>query len=288
MEDLDGLERSEVDKCDNRAGYKLPPLTTGLVQEIIFGMENQDQEMCFDVQSGMVVPEEEVDNQDYALELPDWTSRDGFGLMQRFSENCGNKKVKAALLKELGSHQRGVFRRFRAVLDENPEELQKWYSFKEKKMASEVRIWYRDLNKPVSEFEKVHDMDSLVLQDFQIELDFGDYSDEIKELSPREFQDKETEAVISLDPMDELVGFVSYIIEKEDSPKARVLHYFVKEEYRKLGLFDLMYEKFLSQLREEKVSSVLFPVSADFDFIANRFAGMNSRVVKTVLDVSLE
>ena len=65
-------------------------LTDILIDQILFYMENQGETALVSARGGKIVPvvddEPELDDENY-YSLPDWTSADGFELMENFVEN---------------------------------------------------------------------------------------------------------------------------------------------------------------------------------------------------------
>lgn len=118
------------------------PLTPALLDQILFGMEDQESfsvlnlmtrqvEVCTDENScgdGPVIP------------LPAWSSTDGFRMMREFSESLHNPAVQAELREVLDSGQ-GVFKRFKAVL--KPQDLiyRQWLRYKRRYMEEKIRQW---------------------------------------------------------------------------------------------------------------------------------------------------
>src|SRR6516225_11091048 len=118
------------------------PLTPALLDQILFGMEDQESfsvlnlttrqvEACADENScgdGSVIP------------LPTWSSTDGFRMMREFSESLHNPVVQAELREVLDSGQ-GVFRRFKLVLKPSDLLYRQWLRFKRRYMEEKVRLW---------------------------------------------------------------------------------------------------------------------------------------------------
>ncbi|MBR1537042.1 MAG: GNAT family N-acetyltransferase [Treponema sp.] len=151
-------------------------LTKSVIEELIFGMENQDGNYFFDSENSCIVPEdgleeEEVDENENLYSLPDWRSSDGFQIMEEFAEALHADKVKAELFAAL-SNRRGVFKAFKNVLSKYPEIEKSYFSFKEKKMRSVVIEWYNSLRESWG-LEKLNqdfeDYDDLVFEDFEFE-----------------------------------------------------------------------------------------------------------------------
>jgi len=143
-----------------------------LVNGILFYMENQDGEYLFDTQECQIInienDEIDEDNSDRYISLPQWTTNDGYRLMEKFTLNLKNPLLRAELTAALNKNK-GVFRSFKSALEQHPETEKKWLLFKEKKMKNEVIIWYNSMREewglqPVG--SEPEDTASLVLEDF--------------------------------------------------------------------------------------------------------------------------
>lgn len=124
-------------------------LTREIVGEIIFGMENQVRDMVFDTETCKVLTVEET-GEDYRedefrfLPLPAWRPVEGFQLMERFTGTLHNPLVREELRKALALGK-GVFRKFKVVIKENPGIARLWYEFKDREMKQLVLNWYKDM-----------------------------------------------------------------------------------------------------------------------------------------------
>ncbi len=266
---------------------KLPPLTGDVIEGIIYGMENQREDYAFFPSLG-VAAQRNTYGDAVLVELPKWTSRDGFGLMIRFASRCPDGEMKQKMLEVLGSHQKGVFRNFRELLGTQPSLLASWREYKEKAMSKVIREWYGKLDEEADGAEDAaegreerEEREELVLEDFSVGADDGRHSARIREASEGFAGER---AVVCLDPDDNLSGFISYRV---CGALAAVCSYMVIPDYRRLGIFDLMYDHLIKLLAEEDVRRVRFPVYEKSDFIANRFAGTDARIVSSEYLVSL-
>ena len=266
---------------------KLPPLTGDVIEGIIYGMENQREDYAFFPSLG-VAAQRNTYGDAVLVELPKWTSRDGFGLMIRFASRCPDAEMKQKMLEVLGSHQKGVFRNFRELLGTQPSLLASWREYKEKAMSKVIREWYGKLDEEADGAEDAaegreerEEREELVLEDFSVGADDGRHSARIREALEGFAGER---AVVCLDPDDNLAGFISYRV---CGALAAVCSYMVIPDYRRLGIFDLMYDHLIKLLAEEDVRRVRFPVYEKSDFIANRFAGTDARIVSSEYLVSL-
>ena len=119
----------------------------------MFSMENQDQILSFDALEGICVDMDEIDD-DYEsvidderyYDLPEWTSAQGFHVMEQFTARVHNPLLRQALLNALGQ-RKGVFRRYKEVLRTAPTVEREWYQFKDQQMKAAVYEWYNDLRR---------------------------------------------------------------------------------------------------------------------------------------------
>jgi GNAT superfamily N-acetyltransferase len=125
-------------------------MTAELMDQIIFGMENQKEDLLLDGDSGLVVPrstlsKEELTLEERYLDLPEWTPTDGFHLMEGFASALKNP-IYRERLRDILNSGRGVFRGFKNVLKERPDLEKKWFLYKERLMKQRVREWYSELS----------------------------------------------------------------------------------------------------------------------------------------------
>ncbi|MEW5817914.1 MAG: GNAT family N-acetyltransferase [Spirochaetota bacterium] len=148
-------------------------LTPEIIDQIIFGMENQAGDFIFDTKAGTVIPIEEAE-EDTALEryiaMPEWNSVKGFQLMEKFVATLRNPVYRESLRNTLSSGK-GVFRNFKNVLKQRADIERLWFAYKEKEMKRLVIEWYNQQCE-VWGYEKIEmepeDTESLVLSDFTI------------------------------------------------------------------------------------------------------------------------
>jgi ribosomal protein S18 acetylase RimI-like enzyme len=121
------------------------PLTSALLDQILFAMEDQDNFSVLNLTSRQVevCADENSCGDNTVLPLPSWSSTDGFRMMREFSESLHNPSVQAELRAVLDSGQ-GVFRRFKLVLKPRDLLYRQWLRFKRKFMEEKVRQWLED------------------------------------------------------------------------------------------------------------------------------------------------
>jgi len=230
-----------------------------LIDSIIFSMEDQDGDSLLDTQEREIVDiynnelDEDTDfESDRFISLPEWTSADGYRLMERFA--AGLKKP--VLREELSSalnRSRGVFRAFRDVLSQYPESEKQWFQFKEREMKNEVIAWYNSLREewglePIG--IEPEDTSSLVMEDFVIR-EQGTGNREQREIS-----------FIAETAGGDYAGVISAKIEND------VLHINkleVQEEFRGMGLGKTLLEKLLEKADQQKIDVTIdLPFESDF------------------------
>lgn len=169
-------------------------LTESLKDEILFAMEDQHSDFVVDAENLYIVSTEDenfdldADDGRY-YDIPEWTSADGYNLMEDFTNNLHTPKAHADLKRVLISG-RGVFRNFKDVLKQYPETERMWHLFKDEKMKIRITEWYSNLLESWG-LEKLSEQDEFsdstedlvkndfVFREFNPELD----SDEIQKES---------------------------------------------------------------------------------------------------------
>ena len=166
---------------------QLAKLTEEVVDQIIFGMENQEKNYIFDLLKGNIIMVEELkersdgDDVERYVKLPQWRPVDGFHLMERFVGYIKNPIYRQEMRDALNGGK-GVFRRFKDVLKRYDPLEKQWFSFKEKEMRDIVRNWYGTINDSLELLrlgEEPEETENLVLSDFVIKGGFGDWREKI-------------------------------------------------------------------------------------------------------------
>ncbi|MBR1583706.1 MAG: hypothetical protein IJ663_08190 [Spirochaetales bacterium] len=265
--------------------YRLPLLTDQLLSEIIFGMENQDVDYVLDLKTGtLYIPGSDDRNPpdgDDVVNLPPWTSSDGYEVMVAFTNACSDRDLKKKLSSELSSRQKGVFRRFRDVLAEDPDVLNRWYDFKDRRMKSFIRSWFRSqFSRNMDGLEEGDDVqEGELLSDFEVchlkPLD--DYCktllDSVCEGNPVKkkifdaFSAKEA-FVVKKDACE-----CGAIIYETVGNEACILYYQVDENLREMGLFSLMFDLFNREMERSGVEKVIMPFSTESAFLKQSLTG---------------
>ncbi|MCL2127900.1 MAG: UPF0158 family protein [Treponema sp.] len=150
-------------------------LSSALIDEILFFMEDQQGDFTLDTLEGGVIsalesPEEgEEDEEGRYVSLPGWGPSDGFRLMERFTAALHNALVREELSAAL-DRGRGVFRAFKNTLARYPETEKLWYAYKDREMKRVVISWYNALRESWGMEligEEPEDIACLALEDFR-------------------------------------------------------------------------------------------------------------------------
>jgi len=140
-----------------------------LINQILFHMENQEGVFVLDTRKNQIVNSANVDNGDKNyIGLPEWSPKDGYRLMEKFTAGLNNPVARQELTAALNQNK-GVFRAFRDVLEQYPEIEKMWLKYKEQTIRSQIIAWYNALREewglePVG--VEPEDTSSLVLEDF--------------------------------------------------------------------------------------------------------------------------
>ena len=259
--------------------YRLPILSDQILSEIIYGMENQDVDYMLDIRTGTLYNPESSEgfspSGDDLVSLPDWTSSDGYEVMVAFTNACRDRKLQERLSAELNSRQKGVFRRFRDVLAEDKDNLNQWYDFKDRRMKSYIRSWYRNLfSRGLDGLEEGDDAaEGELLSDFEV--------CHIEALD--NYCNSLLSSVCEGNPVKKKIfdGFCAkeaFVVKKDDGPcgaiiyetvgdQACVLHYQVDEKYREMGLFSLMFDLFNREMNRKGIKTAVMPFSKGSGFL---------------------
>ena len=259
--------------------YRLPILSEQVLSEIIYGMENQDVNYMLDIRTGTLYNPENSEGAsssgDDLVSLPDWTSSDGYEVMVAFTNACRDRKLQERLSTELNSRQKGVFRRFRDVLAEDKDNLNQWYDFKDRRMKSYIRSWYRNFfSRRLDGLEEGDDAaEGELLSEFEVcHLDEPDnYCNSLlSELC--------TGNPVRKKIIDAFCAKEAFVVKKDGCPcgaiiyetvgnQACVLDYQVDEEYREMGLFSLVFDLFNREMNRKGIKIVVMPFSKESGFL---------------------
>jgi ribosomal protein S18 acetylase RimI-like enzyme len=260
-----------------------------LIDQIIFGMENQEKDFVVDMRELEVLPAEDVDrlsDPDRYVDIPEWSSVHGFQLMEKFVTSLRNPLFRE-ILREALSSGRGVFRKFKDALKQRPEIERLWFNFKDKEMKRVVYRWYNQLREAWG-LEQIgpepEDTEELILSDLTIRPETGEHMELIHELDRKAFFEifpdssaayvrdlydrrreyyelslaEETLVLIAETPAREFAGFAWGAEETLDAglTLSRLLQLYVMDEYRGLGLGRALLRQFCRVSAERQVARI--------------------------------
>ena len=181
-------------------------LTSELVEQIIFAMEDQQNDYYVHRDSGELLREDEIEEyeseegaEDPFILIPEWRPVDGFLMMEKFVARLRNPLLRDQLKDALASG-RGVFRKFKDILKTSPEVERLWFNFKERELRRAVWQWYNDnrelagLERLEEEPEPEEDLEDLLASDFAIVRIVNRHLDALRELDESSFAARFPEA----------------------------------------------------------------------------------------------
>lgn len=290
--------------------------TEELIDRLIYGMENQGERYIFDMHRCDILSrndmEGEMDDVRY-IEIPQWDSAKGFQLMEKFVVTLRNPLYRQRL-QEVLTGGKGVFRKFKDVLNEREDIERLWFNFKEREMRRLVKEWYEQTCECLGlEMlgEEPEELDDLILSDFIIregeERDIGFllkndreafndiFPDEDEKYISEMYRTRRKEYTPGIDganlvycletPAGETVGFI-WGVGKEGF--LRILQLFIERKYRGLGLAKLLLGTFLNRAQNEKVDRVLFELPGVAMNVASYLEREGFTVHSEILSLSLK
>ncbi|GBU27366.1 hypothetical protein R84B8_00896 [Treponema sp. R8-4-B8] len=217
-----------------------------LINQILFHMENQEEVFVFDTRKNQIVNSANIDNDDKNyITLPQWSPKDGYRLMEKFTANLNNPVARHELSVALNKNK-GVFRAFRNVLEQYPEVERMWLKYKDKKIRNKIIGWYNALREewglePIG--VEPEDTSSLVLEDFT-------------------FKEKNDFNITAENAAGELTG---QITARAENKTLYIETLEVIPEYRGLGLGKTLLAKLLEKADKQNLDvSIDVPKDSDF------------------------
>jgi len=268
-------------------------LDNALTDEILFYMENQDGKFLLDTKEAAVVDihnnvykdEPDFDDDERFISLPEWSSNDGYRLMENFTVKLKNPIVRQELSAALNKNK-GVFRSFRNILEQYPETEKMWFGFKEQKMKNEVIAWYNSMREewglePVG--VEPEDNTSLVLEDFILrdgkdsdlenaavlhkicaeEREDKTLSDLFEKMNPFVFPGDI--CITAENPSGDFCGYISAVTDSQHY--LRICQLEVQSEYRGIGLGKTLLSKFIEKAENLNLT-ITIDIPKDSDFFS--------------------
>ena len=259
--------------------FRIPVFTDETISSIIFGMENQDVDYMLNLDDGTLYsPEMGEEVPENLVELPPWGSSDGYQLMVSFTNSCKDKELKDKLVKELNSKSHGVFRRFRDVLSQNPDDLKAWYDFKDSRMRAHIRSWYREkFEKQRDELESDDIYEGELLSEFDVRQ-----LDELDQYCKGLLASVTKDNPIRRKVLDAFESKKAFVIYKGENPcgaliyeivdnVACILLYLIEENYRGQGLFSLLFDLFNREMERHQIENVAMAIGPQTAFLRGLF-----------------
>jgi ribosomal protein S18 acetylase RimI-like enzyme len=286
-------------------------LRDAIVRQVIFAMENQNIRYLMEMSRGQLVraetiPEDELPESLEVLDpeasyqpLPEWTSADGFQLMEQFVADLHNPVLRDRLQEILVSGKR-VFRRFKDALKEHPDAERRFYAFKFLQMRNVVLDWHNMIRElaglDLVELGADEELDDLVQSNVTILEPRPAPATLIMELDRQGFHEAHAgrpDAVVrylyrrrksrlpgpgdarsiiraAYTPMDDLCGFVWAVTDTLDdgSTIGSLVQVYVLPEYRGLGIGTSLVEGMVAALRRAAPGAVVTELSGNSEPIA--------------------
>ena len=290
----------------------LPYLSEQLIEQIVFAMEDQVTEHFIDTEKKELTTKELIDpnefemNPDRYIPIPDWTPADGFRTMRDFVSDLQNELYKEQLWEALHSGK-GVFRKFKDIVQTSTALEKMWYDYKEGELRRTLYKWYgieQEASKysHLSEGELETSSHNILKEDFLIFSDPTNYITEITELK-EEFleeqrqqsnnyhnieliqkmseQSRDDHYLLLATSEDDLVGWLTYRIGNKE--EAHITYYYIKEEFRGLSLMRFLIEMLELTLQEKHISHIVVEMPQQALCIESIFDSTHSETLtKTV------
>jgi ribosomal protein S18 acetylase RimI-like enzyme len=289
--------------------YNLPLLTPFLRDEIIFAMEDQESLYSLDLKTGMLVQADEIEEDeqdlfdDRFLPIPDWEPADGFRMMDKFSNLVRNPLYREKLQNALQAGK-GVFRRFKDILAEQPALERQWFAFKDLEMERKVLLWYKSNNGAIQlkglEPDPEELTDDILQEDFILYTEADDVSlqdiEELKQSLLQEMQEgnasqkkschlilsrlqsaPKLEYVYARTQGGTLAGFIAYWILSEDT--AEILFFGNSPEFRGLGLFRHLFDAFSRRVSRKGIPFLIVNLAGEAVTLDKLFSQMEGTII---------
>ena len=263
-------------------------LTEKLADDILQALENQDQKFLLKAEDCSLVLQDAFSaDEDSFYTLPEWTSAEGFSLMEDFVNDLHSPVARANLQIILHSG-RGVFRNFKNELKNYPEVEKLWHQFKNRRMRLYINDWYNQLRE-IWGLEKLdqepEDTCDLIQNDFTFEsysssncfevlqnlrkAASGEFenskSEEVREvlfdLWIQQFENAKAEeqtGILCHSNSEDFAGCITAAPASKRTDNIVLLtSFYVPEKFRGLGIGSELLESFMNALRDQRKKWVL-------------------------------
>ncbi|WP_172635098.1 GNAT family N-acetyltransferase [Sphaerochaeta pleomorpha] len=298
--------------------YTLPLLTPFLRDEIIFAMEDQESLYFLDLKTGRLVQSDEIDEEeqedfsDRFLPVPDWEPADGFRMMDKFSNLVRNPLYREKLQNALQAGK-GVFRRFKDILCEQPALERQWFAFKDLEMERKVLTWYKSNNGAIQlkglEPEPEELTDDILQEDFVLYTETtGESRQELEELKQSLLEEMQgsgitqkksshlirsrlesaadLEFVYARTQGGELAGFIAYRLLSVDT--AEILFFGNRPDFRGLGLFRHLFDAFTRKVSRKGILFLVVNLAGEAITLDKLFSQMEGTIITKQVLISTE
>jgi ribosomal protein S18 acetylase RimI-like enzyme len=254
-------------------------LSSELLEQIIYGMENQGEYFCLDVEKLALIHRNQKEEEDPEelryLSLPRWTPADGYNIMERFVLSLNNPLYRTRLKSILHSGK-GVFRNFKNLLKEKPEIEKLWFHYKNKELRGYIQEWldsFENYRTMMSLGEAEENLEELILSDFLFLNSPTHHQIEVEELDSMVLSSLEAELPMEIEedvffyrrmnerssfltaesPEKELAGFIIFQIEENT---ALVTNIYTVPEFRGLKIAEELYCKMEELLLSRRIEHI--------------------------------
>lgn len=230
-------------------------LNDTILERIIFAMEDQTKSRVIDLQTGELVQKPEGDLDLRLAPPPDWTPADGFRLMESFCSRVKNLELKRALMRSL-SRGKGVFKAFRLVLADYPQEDIQFREYKNAVLKRHVESWMDDMREALG-FARMgpepDEYEELIDEEFSLERrSLADSPYDLVVLIEEAFVDAlawlptavatfEKNALLDFLSVNAADGFIHFFPEAGGRPIAAAAGAITQTEGRALGVLRFIY-----------------------------------------------
>ncbi len=292
--------------------YYLPKLDEEFIFQLTFCMEDQSSSYLIDLEEQIIINEyfDDFDkdlyeeNPDRFLAIPDWTPSDGFRTMEKFVSTLKNEYYREKLRRVLQSGK-GVFRQFKDVLSEQPALEHLWYDFKDREIRRTIFKWYEEngvaLDLSELPLEIIDERpDSLIREDFFITEQVDPYLKEIEECKEKLLNKNkqnlylynelkslaysDQDYLILLTGEKDFGGVLGYVVDYENK-KSLIKFYYIKEDFRGLGLFHFLFDNLLFILKNNNIEEVVFKMVNSALKIEKMFANFPIKELTKTIEI---